>query len=81
MPIETTNYMILGFAVAFVTIGLHLFSFPLRTRNLKADLQLLQAKPKTAAKKPAAKKTVAKKAAKKTAKKTAKKAARKTARR
>jgi len=77
MPIETTNYMILGFAVAFVTIALHLFSFPLRTRNLKADLQLLDAKPKTAAKKPAAKKTVARK----TAKKTAKKAARKTTRR
>lgn len=71
MPIETTNYMILGFAVTFVTMGLHLASFPLRTRNLKADLQVLQtaAKPaKKAAKKAAAKKPAAKKAAKKTAK-------------
>ncbi len=71
MPIDTTNYMILGFAVTFVTMALHLASFPLRTRNLKADLQVLQttARPaKKAVKKTAAKKTAAKKAAKKTAK-------------
>lgn len=89
MPIETTNYMLLGFAVAFVTIGLHLVSFPLRTRNLKADLQVLETVPKASAKaagkkavaKKAAPKKAAKKAAKKVAKKTAKKTAKRTARR
>lgn len=88
MPIETTHYMLLGFAVAFVTMGLHLLSFPLRTRSLKADLQALgnpAAKPKAKpAAKPAAKKAAkpaAKKSAKKAVKKTAKKAAKKTARR
>ena len=94
MPIETTNYMLLGFAVAFVTIGLHLVSFPLRTRNLKADLQALETVPKASAKatgkkvvakkaaaKMAAPKKAEKKAAKKVAKKTAKKTTKKTARR
>lgn len=86
MPIETTNYMLLGFAVAFITIGLHLVSFPLRTRNLKADLQALETAPKVstkpAGKKAAAKKKAApKKAAKKVAKKVAKKAVKKTTRR
>lgn len=53
MPAETTNYMILGFAVAVVVLGLHMASFPLRIRNLRADLAALQTTPK---RKPAAKK-------------------------
>lgn len=80
MPIETTNYLILGAVITFGAIALHLLSFPLRARNLQADLDALQVAPATkkpAAKKPAAKKAAAKKAAKKTAKKAVKKAARK----
>ncbi|UYN90051.1 MAG: hypothetical protein KIT08_02155 [Anaerolineales bacterium] len=74
MPIETTNYMILGFAVTFGAIALHLASFPLRVKNLKADYEILKsAKP--------AKKTAPKKVAKKTAKKAAKKTAKRTTRR
>lgn len=74
MPIETTNYMILGFGIAFAVIGLHLASFPVRAKNLKADYEILRsAKP---AKKAAPKKAAKKKAAKKAAKKTAKRAAR-----
>lgn len=75
MPIETTNYLILGAVITFGAIALHLLSFPLRARNLQADLDALQVAP--AAKKPAAKKAAPKKAAKKTAKKAVKKAARK----
>ena len=63
MPAETTNYMILGFAVTFIAFGLHLASFPLRIRNLRADLAALQSTPKrkTAAKrKPAARRKTAK---------------------
>ncbi|MBX3005875.1 MAG: hypothetical protein KF821_08650 [Anaerolineales bacterium] len=79
MPIETTNYLILGAVITFGAIALHLLSFPLRARNLQADLDALQVAP--AAKKPAAKKAAPKKAAKKTAaKKTAKKAVKKAAR-
>lgn len=46
MPAETTNYLILGFAVIFLVFGLHLASFPLRIRNLRADLNALQALPR-----------------------------------
>ena len=69
MPIETTNYMILGFGIAFAVIGLHLASFPLRVKNLKADYEILRSA--KAAPKKAAKKTAVKKAAKKTAKRAA----------
>lgn len=67
MPIETTNFMILGFAVSFAIIGLHLLSFPMRIRNLRADLSALQPARKAAAKKrkPAAKAAVKRKAASK----------------
>jgi hypothetical protein len=40
---ETTNYMILGFAVIFGVLFIHLASFAVRKRNLAADLRALQA--------------------------------------
>lgn len=39
---ETTNYMILGFAVIFGTIGIHLWSLVSRTNRLKKDLEMLK---------------------------------------
>ncbi len=39
---ETTNYMILGFGVIFVTMGIHLLSLYSRANRLKKDLQMLQ---------------------------------------
>lgn len=67
MPAETTNYMILGFAVVAVVLGLHLASFPIRIRSLRADLAALQPARKPAAKKrkPAAKAATKRKAASK----------------
>ncbi|MCW5879192.1 MAG: hypothetical protein KIS80_10045 [Anaerolineales bacterium] len=57
---ETSNYMILGFAVVFAVMLLHLISLPLRYRNLQADLAVLEeqkpAKKAAPKKKPAAKK-------------------------
>ncbi len=41
-PAETTNYMILGFAVIFGTIGIHLWSLYSRDKRLKKDLALLE---------------------------------------
>ena len=41
-PIETTNYMIMGFAVIFGTIGFYLFTLYIRRKNLKQDLELLE---------------------------------------
>lgn len=74
MPIETTNYMILGFAVTFGAIALYTISLTLRIRNLKADHQILKSAAKPAKK--ASFKKVSKKTAKKAAKKTAKRATR-----
>lgn len=55
---ETTNYMILGFAVVIGVMLLHAASLPLRYRNLQADLAVLEEEGKAApsSKKPAAKK-------------------------
>ena len=39
---ETTNYMILGFAVIFITIGIHVWSLFNRSSRLKKDLALLE---------------------------------------
>ena len=39
---QTTNYMILGFAVIFLTIGIHLWSLYNRAGRLKKDLALLE---------------------------------------
>lgn len=39
---DSTGYMILGFAVAFSVIFLHLGSFVVRSRNLARDLDALE---------------------------------------
>lgn len=39
---ETTNYMILGYAVIFGVLFLHLASFVVRNRNLHRDLEMLE---------------------------------------
>ncbi|MFN2145195.1 MAG: CcmD family protein [Anaerolineales bacterium] len=39
---DTINYMILGFAVIFVTIGIHLWSLFSRASRLKKDLAMLE---------------------------------------
>ena len=39
---ETTNFMILGFAVIFVTMGIHLWSLYSRAGRLKRDLAMLE---------------------------------------
>ena len=39
---DTLNYMILGFAVVFGTIGIHLWSLFSRSSRLKKDLALLE---------------------------------------
>lgn len=38
-PANTDNYMIAGYVVSFVTMGIYLLSMYLRTRNLKRDLE------------------------------------------
>ncbi|MCB0103877.1 MAG: hypothetical protein KDD74_17650 [Anaerolineales bacterium] len=38
-PANTDNYMIAGYVVSFVTMGLYLLSMYIRTRNLKRDLE------------------------------------------
>lgn len=40
-PAETTNYMVLGFAVILGTIGAYLFSVWVRSRRTRQDLTLL----------------------------------------
>ena len=39
---DTTNYMVLGFAVIFGALFLHLFSVYLRNRNLHYELNMLE---------------------------------------
>jgi len=41
-PPDTSQYMILGYAVAFIVMSLYVFSLYIRTRNLKRDLSLLE---------------------------------------
>jgi hypothetical protein len=70
-PADTTDYMIAGFIVSFVVMGLYVLSIYLRHRNLHQDLNLLEEMDKAAqaaaASKPAkpAAKPVTKKAQKK----------------
>ncbi|MCB9146251.1 MAG: hypothetical protein H6635_12810 [Anaerolineales bacterium] len=42
-PANTDNYMIAGYVVSFVTMGLYLLSLYIRTRNLKRDLETYEA--------------------------------------
>lgn len=38
-PANTDNYMIAGYIVSFVTMGIYLLSMYIRSRNLKRDLE------------------------------------------
>ena len=46
---DTSGYMIAGYAVAFIVMGLYVFSLYLRNRNLQQDLTLLEEMEKSAA--------------------------------
>jgi len=39
---DTSGYMIAGYAIAFIVMGLYVLSFYLRSRNLKQDLAMLE---------------------------------------
>lgn len=36
---DTSNYMILGYAIAFIVMGIYVFSMYVRNRNLKRDIE------------------------------------------
>jgi len=42
-PANTDNYMIAGYIVSFVTMGIYLLSMYIRARNLKRDLETYEA--------------------------------------
>lgn len=42
MTPDTTNYLILGYGVFGIVMGLYLISLAVRHRNLKRDLELLE---------------------------------------
>lgn len=42
MTPDTTNYLVLGYTVFTVVMGLYLVSLVLRQRNLKRDLELMK---------------------------------------
>ncbi len=41
-PLETTNYMIAGYAVIFTVMLIYLASLAIRSRNLKQDIEVLE---------------------------------------
>ncbi|MCU0489223.1 MAG: hypothetical protein MUE67_09750 [Anaerolineales bacterium] len=41
-PAQTTNYMIMGYAVIFGVLLLYMLSLYLRSKNLKQDLAILE---------------------------------------
>jgi hypothetical protein len=51
---DTSSYMVAGFVVTFVTMGLYIASLYIRNRNLRQDVETLESvqneKPKTAKK-------------------------------
>jgi CcmD family protein len=40
-PADTFNFMVLGYAVIFLTIGLFIVSLVVRSRNLKREIEML----------------------------------------
>ncbi len=46
-PAQTTNYMIMGYAVIFGVLLLYLLSLYLRSKNLKQDLAILEEEDKS----------------------------------
>jgi hypothetical protein len=41
-PLETTNYMIAGYAVIFSVMLVYILSLVIRRRNLKQDIEVLE---------------------------------------
>jgi hypothetical protein len=41
MP-DTSNYMVAGFIVSFVTMGIYVISMYIRNKNLQRDLETLE---------------------------------------
>lgn len=39
---DTSGYMIAGYVIFFVTMGIYIFSLYLRNKNLKRDLETLE---------------------------------------
>ncbi|HSG43955.1 MAG TPA: hypothetical protein VLA72_12440 [Anaerolineales bacterium] len=39
---DTSGYMIAGYAIAFIVMGLHVASLYIRTRNLNRDMETLE---------------------------------------
>lgn len=72
---DTTGYMIAGYVIAFLFMGLYVASMYLRTRNLKQDMSMLQEmeKPAPAAQRQTAPKPASPKATKTVTKQRAKK--------
>lgn len=48
---DTSGYMIAGYAIAFIVMGLYVASMYLRSRNLKQDMTMLEEMDKPAARK------------------------------
>jgi hypothetical protein len=44
---DTTSYMIAGYVITFLVMGLYLASIYIRNRNLKQDLSMLEEMEKT----------------------------------
>jgi hypothetical protein len=44
-PPNTTDFLILGYAVFFLVMGIYLASLAVRFRNLKRDLEILEEEP------------------------------------
>jgi len=41
-PADTTGYMIAGYAIAFIVMGIYVASIYVRTRNLNQDRETLE---------------------------------------
>lgn len=48
---DTSNYMILGYAVSFIVMGIYVFSMYIRNRNFKRDIETYESMEKQANKK------------------------------
>ncbi len=66
---DTSGYMIAGYAVAFITMALHVASMFLRSRNLNQDLATLEEMEKSAREQKSQPKKAAKTVTKKNGKK------------
>ena len=40
---DTSGYMLAGFTISFVTMGIYVLSLYIRNRNLKRDIETLEA--------------------------------------